>query len=245
MKRSNTRALALFCALISPANAALVWNAGEDLVANEKPDGPQQFQNPNFTVPEWSYGSRTTLASTGLTLFDGGETHVDDAAGSTGLDGFADGGAVLVNTTSGPLTINFGVGPMAPLASHDIFTLPSSINSFTVLRWTAPEAGSYQINAFWQDIDLAGGNGASGHIVVNGVPIFDQTFANGGGTTAQQTVALNAGDKVDFVTGANGNSFFDGTSFNATIVPEPIAATLAGSGFLLVGLLRRRNKITA
>jgi hypothetical protein len=240
MKSSHILAAALLGVLTIPAHAALVWDAGEDLFANEKPDGAQQFMNPNFTVPEWSYGFRLTLESTGLTLFDGGETHVDDV-GAPGVDGFADGGAILVNTTNGPASVTLGPVPMAPLPSHDILAIPNSLGAFTILRWTAPETGTYIIDAFWQDIDLAGGNGASGHIVVNGVALFGQTFANGAGTSTQQTIPLNAGDKVDFATGTNGNGAFDGTQFNATIVPEPATVALAGSALLVAGSLRRRR----
>jgi len=215
------------------------WNAGRDLLLNEKPDGAQETLNPNFTVPAWSYGFRMTLALPTVTPYTPAQ-HSNAAVGGADMEGFTNGTAdVLVNTGTAPYQANFGSGPLGAVAPGEIFTSPGSGLEFSIIRWTAPAPGLYGVSAYWQDIDPYGGDGASAHIVVNGVAVYNQLFANTGGASTFLDLTLNAGDLVDFATGARSTYFNDDVRFNAIIVPEPSALVL-----LLVGgavaLSRRR-----
>ena len=230
-------------------NAAAFWVAGRDLAANEKPDGgAQETQNPNPTVPVWSYGSRSTVVTSGLTLFTAAQhrntftgTAVDDA-----IEGFASDprGAVGVNTGPEPIAYNYGFGPNLPFSPGEmIFGPASSGGPYPVVRWTAPVAGTYDVFAWWQDSDFHGGNGFSAHIVVNGGQVYGQDIDNAHGASTFQTLTLKAGDQVDFTMGTRGSFDFDTTKFNAAIfgpgapvtspptvlTPVPTRLSLAGN----------------
>jgi hypothetical protein len=137
-------------AIAAPSHAA--WIAGMDFVANETPDGAQELINPNPTVPEWSYGFRSTLLSTDLTLFTSGN-HTNAAGGNEPMEGFQNGAEVLANVSGSDFTIVTGFGPITALPSQDMYLHPSSGNDYAIVRWTTPTTGSYEINSFWQDLD--------------------------------------------------------------------------------------------
>ena len=224
------------------------WVAGRDMIANEKPDGPQELLNPNSTVPEWSYGYRFALQSQSLTLFTSSE-HTNSLLGIyDDMEGFTSAitvPLVLVNTGASPVVYDSGYGLLTAVNPGQLDLHPGSFNEYTVVRWTAPTSGSFAITAFWQDIDPYGGDGASGHVLVNGVQVFGQSWANGGGGTIASPLNLNliAGDFLDFAVGANANSDYDNTSFDATItvVPEPSAILLSTIGVLVAAFRRNRN----
>ena len=197
-----------------------LWAAGRDLAANEKPDRPSETNAVNETVPQWSYGYRTTAAGTNLTLFPA-DKHVN-STGLNGVEGFGDSEInILANTRSDSVTANFGFGPLKPLLPGQIFTHPHT-SKFTVARWTAPANGRYNIVARWLDLDNHGGNGFSAHVVIKGVMVFNQEIANDGGIDVPlQNVDLNAGEFVDFVVGSRGDFTFDSTGFNAAISIAP------------------------
>lgn len=217
------------------------WIAGRDLIANELPDGPQELLNPNAAVPEWSYGYRSALAGTAFTPFVAAN-HTNAAGSSPLVQGWTvNDRTAAVNTGAVPVIFNFGTGPLSQLNPGEMILHPSLVLEYTLVRWTAPAAGSYALSASWQDIDLHGGDGASGNVVVNGTPIFAQSFGNGGQTSTTQTVTLSAGDLVDFALGANGDYLFDATRFNAVIVPEPSALALLLGALLPVFCGRRKS----
>lgn len=219
----QTSVLITFAMVFAQPCLSAIWIAGSDLVANERPNGPQELVNPNPTVPEWSYGSRSGISGTAFSLLSG---HINDDSGYAGLDGWFNPAQIEVNTGASPIITNFGFGPNAPLGPGEMYWHPSPSDD-VVLRWTAPFTAIFTVNAYWGDLDPHGGNGASGDVVLNGLSIFHQVWANGGGaTTPTLILPLVAGDKLDFVEDAvGGNHGFDATRFNATIegtaVPEP------------------------
>jgi hypothetical protein len=242
---ASVRALATLTVVLYsfPAYAQTVfWNAGPDMVANES-SGATETINPNTVVPAWSYGWRTTALSTGLTLFTG-DNHVNDASG---LEGFfysaGNGPGVLVNATAGNILISTGPGLLDPLAPGEIDLDPSFSGQFTVVRWTAPTAGTFSITADWRDLDPYGGDGTAANLVFNGVAVFNYVMPNGGTAAlgAPMLLTLAAGDKLDFVLDALGNGLYDSTAFNATItaIPEPPLTALLLGGFAISALLRR------
>ncbi|MBE7495886.1 MAG: PEP-CTERM sorting domain-containing protein [Verrucomicrobiaceae bacterium] len=225
--------------LVAPAISQAAWTAGADFVANEKPDGLHE-NNPNSAVPQWSYGYRSTITGTALTLYTPAE-HSNDTSGSGGhpdLEGFNSGFSIAwVNTASTSVTSVGGalVGP------HQIILHPED-GLANVIRWTSPGAGLYSINALWDDLDHGGGDGAVADVVINGVSFFSQVFGYSTQASINQNFTLGLGDTVDFVLSQNGDIQFDSTGFDATIslVPEPSRALMlaAGIGWLLV---RRRR----
>jgi hypothetical protein len=231
------------------------WVAGRDLIANELPDGNGVEQiNPNPTVPEWSYGYRSTLTGTALTLYTSAD-HTNAAGGDASVQGFDPGTGTLVevNVGSSDVVFNFGFGNLNPLHPGEmkIHPGPDASNSFTIVRWIAPVGGSYLIDAYWTDLDpngtqFSGVNGATGAITVNGTAVFNNDFGNNSGTSTTFTMAFNAGDIVDFVTGSQGDFRFDDTAFNATItqVPEPTTTSSLITGVaLLAGSFYWRRRI--
>ena len=237
-------ALATIIATATPALCANLWDAGLDLKAHEFT--LNEALSTNSVAAAWSYGYRPAVAGLDFTPFTIPE-HTNALGGYAGLEGWAAGGTapiIAVNTTASPLIFNNGPGPTAPLNPNEVFMHPGNGSHPSVLRWTAPAADSYTISTYWQDIDPYGGSGAAGYIVVNGVIAANGTWANGigqGFTDSNRTVALNAGDVVDFVLDSNGDYFNDSTKFGAVIVPEPATSTLLLAGCGGAALLRRRR----
>ncbi|MCC6356653.1 MAG: PEP-CTERM sorting domain-containing protein [Verrucomicrobiae bacterium] len=243
------RELSLIAVLILAMGlrAQAAWIAGEDMALNEKPDEPDMFHddtlNPNSLVPQWSYGYRFTLESTNLTLFATGD-HTDGTTYAD-LEGFIGNGvSVLVNVGNAPIVINNGPGPLADLNPGEMHLHPSPDNAYAIVRWTSPLGGDFDLSAYWYDQDPYGGNGASAHILVNGVLLFDEAFNNGGGTSTVQTVSLNVGDVVDFALGSRGDFSYDGTRFDASVgaaVPEPSALGAFLAACAVAWRMRRRG----
>jgi hypothetical protein len=249
-------ALAGLLLFLSPATADFI--AGRDLFLNEVPNGPQELLNPNFTVPAWSYGYRTTVASSSLTLLQPAH-HTNALNGNAAVQGYGSNVDetvdVAVNTGNTPVVYDHGAGPLLPLQPLEMTLHPSQANEFPVMRWTAPATGTYQIEAYWRDLDTHGGDGVSAHVVVNGVSVFGQDLDNGGSTATSHLLALLAGDHVDFVVGSRGGIGFDTTAFDASIatsgtsgsaVPEPSSWLLLLTGTVAGGVLflrRHRHKL--
>jgi hypothetical protein len=226
--------------VLTALSAKADWVAGRDLKANELPDGNGVEQiDPNTTVPQWSYGYRGTLNSTALTLFTTAQ-HFNSFNGSSSVQGFTlgNGNDSLVNLGSSDVIYNFGHGNLNALHPGDMYVHPGvpAASAFEIVRWTAPASGTYTLTGSWRDLDPNGGNGAEAAITVNGVSIFDQTFANNGNTATNLTETLTTGDLVDFIIGPNGDPSFDATAFNATItaVPEPATWAIAALAALML-----------
>jgi len=240
--------LPIVLALASGVSAqATVWNAGADLVANEVPDGPQELDSANPTVPEWSYGYRFTLESTGLTPFSGSD-HISVGAGSA-FQGFQfDTTTIAVNTTASP-QVWPGLAPTFVNDAGEMFLHPGALNEIAIIRWTAPAAGTYQLDSQWRKLDSALGDGVVAAIVINGSAVYNQGFGGGIGggagatATDSRSLVLNPGDTVDFALGPYGNYLSDSTAFNATIsnVPEPSSALLLALGG--VAMLQRWRRV--
>jgi hypothetical protein len=198
------------------------------LAANEQPDGSQELINPNPTVPGWSYGYRSSATGAGLTLFSAAAgNHSNDSFGYTSWDGWSrtspDGPNVLVNASGSSISRFIAPNFLAPLDPLEINMHPGQDLSVSIIRWTSPASGSFQIDAHWRDLDTVtwGGSddGFAADIVVNGISVFHQNVNNGGSTLTNPTLSLNFGDLVDFVTAAQGYYGGDSTAFDVTIVP--------------------------
>jgi hypothetical protein len=112
--------------------------------------------------------------------------------------------------------------------------LVPNFNHFTVVRFTAPIAGLYNISGFFQGIDQTPTTSDT-HILINGVAFFT-------GADSEYHVphnflfsnfALGVGGTVDFIVGSGGNGDAnDSNGLTARIeqVPEPATA-----GFIMFG----------
>jgi hypothetical protein len=233
-----------------------VWNAGADLVLNEKPDAPDvsstETVNPNAKVPQWSYGYRET--STGsqsdpLVLFTAAQ-HTNAAGGSADLEGYTGpAGFPYVTANVGASQVPFP--NLGTINANEMFLHPANggdIGTFAVIRWTAPASGEYDVTAAWRDLDSNGGDGVEAFVVLNGaaVPGGSLSYLNGGSATYPTTrLNLTQNDTLDFVLGPGANGVYgnDSTAFNATItsVPEPGIGLATIVGFAGACLNRRRR----
>jgi len=112
---------------------------------------------------------------------------------------------------------------------------PGSIGQYSILRWIAPEAGDYTLNASFMGLDTNGGS-TDVNVLLNGESLFGDFVVGFGAASMKSfanTIAVSSGDIVDFAVGYGQNFTFwnDTTGVNATIsklepeapspVPEP------------------------
>ena len=91
-----------------------------------------------------------------------------------------------------------------------VFGLHPGKDHRAVLRWTAPEVGSVEIDARFVGLATVGGVTTTDlHILHNGKELFESALnLNGNGNEAawKQTLTVRAGDQIDFAVGNGGNS---------------------------------------
>lgn len=224
------------------------WGAGPELAANETGNLPAEQNGINATSAAWSYGYRDSFPGTSLVIFSPAQ-HQNDIGGNTGVDGWAPNAGVMVNKGSAPVVMNLNGETTIPVLPGQIILKPAT-GAFPVVRWTAPEAGTYNIAARWVDVANSGGNGAAAHVVINGREVFGQlspyseveepsylglNWENGfGAAMPPQSFPLAAGDTVDFVLGPNGNDTHDLTAFNAVICRAP-GVTISAPATIMTG----------
>ena len=194
------------------------------------------WANPNGP---YAYGSTTTLGGV-LSIYANSATY--PVAETWG--GGAGGGIPNVfhnynafESTDGSTTLRPG-----QLAFH-----PSFGDLHSVIRFTVPATGLYEIDAAYEGTSNAGTT-SSVFIVMNsngGSPLFTGNvngFRAGGPSYDSPTLTLTTGDTIDFVVSmSNGDPFSDSTGIDATItyLPEPGIGALFASGLFIVGLRLR------
>jgi len=121
---------------------------------------------------------------------------------------------VILNSASWPVTI--GTVTWKP---HSLSLHPGPKGEYSVVRFTAPKAGTYKIDSTFAEIDQK--TTTDVHVLVDGRPISDAYIQlNGLGATSpfSGSVDLAAGDTVDFVVGyGNGHYDYDSTGLDAKI----------------------------
>lgn len=221
--------------LMAPSNgSAVIYDAAADFSLNSNPAGV------------WSYGYSANLG--GAMSLDGenlAESHGLYVWRETGSG--QNGPAFAYNPTPNPITIS-GLTDLSIWNAHQLSASPGSIYfEYSVLRFSAPESGQYQVQGVFSSVDQFYGATTDVHLLRNGISIYDGLLS--GGITASasfnQSVLLNAGDTLDFAVGPDGyGGGWDATGIDALVipVPEPAAASLLLLGLPLARLLSVRTR---
>jgi hypothetical protein len=166
--------------------------------------------NPNGV---WSYGYATNLGGS-LILY------TDTAFGTASVIGWrhdisAGTPAVFYNRTGN--TNNIGTPVLGP---HQACFHPGPDNEYSIYRFTAPAAGSYQLQASFAGADSVGTT-TDVHVLLNDSPIFNGSvtgFGPGTGPSFSTNLMLRANDRIDFEVGDGPNDFqYDSTGIQATL----------------------------
>ena len=149
---------------------------------------------------------------------------------------------VMHNGTPESISVTRG-GPSLVFTPGELSLHPGLDNSYSVLRWTAPNSGDFEVKSVFEGLEPLGAT-TDVHVLINGISIYDG-FVNGYGDNTQQpflgAFTLAAGATVDFAVGAGGNGYIaDSTALIATIaaIPIPGAFWLFGAG--LAGLVNSK-----
>ncbi|HYP05913.1 MAG TPA: PEP-CTERM sorting domain-containing protein [Bryobacteraceae bacterium] len=212
------RKILAFLLLSSTAFAAAYTAESEFSVANGNPNGV------------WAYGYRvgTNPAFTNFT-----NTEVDFA----GIPGFDRWHTGLSNSGDPLYYLGVYLHPSGQLLLH-----PSNSTERSVVRFIAPNAGTWVVNATFSDGDNAT---TSVDIQRDGDAgfLFSDFVTNDSSTSYKGSVSLAAGQSLDFIVGNNGNHNNDSTLLSLTIseVPEPETFLLLGGALVTVSAFHRRR----
>jgi hypothetical protein len=223
-----SRALAVAALAVAPLLAsAQVFDAAVDFSSADNPAGP------------WAYGSTVTLGGSFEAYGTPGTVFYGASSWNAGAVTFP-GMYPLVFHNGTAAAIDYGSGAVLPgeLGLH-----PGNDGRFSIVRWTAPQAGSFRVEATFTRDD-AGMTDA--HVLKNQLALHAAALdASHPVSSFSQTVVLAAGDHLDFAVGFGADGTFNGDTVDLSVriaaVPEPAAwaAMLGGLGMLLA--LRRRR----
>jgi len=204
--------------------SAIVYDAAMDFSHNSNPNGV------------WSYGYSDTLGS--AFVFD--DENLQESHGlyvwrSAALD--PNGPNFAFNPTANPITIS-GPTDLMIWNPYQLSMSEGSGGQYSVLRFTPPESGAYQVQGAFSSVDKYYGAKTDVHLLLNGTSFFDSiVYGIDSVMSFNQTLQLNAGDTVDFAVGLGDYGWgWDTTGLRATIttVPEPTVFGLLTAGLLLV-----------
>jgi hypothetical protein len=240
MNRKLTSVMVVVVAMVVYAQTAtattMSWDSTTDL-------GTADSIMATNTVGAWTLGEAAAGTGAGFTALPNYTTSYAQASGGSPAWYGSDptGGAV---PNYGLPMMNFSAGHLVVLPHYALEDGSTLTNGD--LRWTAPQAGTYNVSARWTDL----GNGATGGgpetigvtvtLAKNGLSLFSDFVASEGGipsVSVARQMTLAAGDTLDFVVNSRGSHWNDPTQLDATIttVPEPTTLALSLSG--LLGLL--------
>lgn len=225
------RALAtamLLAVSASSAMAAIEWDSTND------------FTNPS-TNPNgvWSYGYSSTYNGA-VTFYDQATqfyTRTDEPSVGTSFFGFAGNQSDLT-----PGFYKVTSGNAYGVAAGEAALHGGANGEFAVLRFTAPTAGLFEINADWKP----GNSGAADlYLLLNSVTLGYTPSTDLAGAFPTLILNLLAGDTISLVLGTSTDQYFsDSTPVNLHIesaVPEPMSVAVWGAIACLAGVFGYRR----
>jgi len=199
-------------------------------------DAAADFSTTNNPNGVWSYGWSSTLTSAFNVYPYNGKI-----IPGKNLDLWVDPGHiasycpnVLHNATAGTITFSSARWKPGQLSFH-----PGSNGEYSHVRWTALDAGIFDIDAIFTGIDFLYGTTTDVHVLHNGISLLDGLI-NGFDKKSlfASTILVRKNDIIDFAVGygSNKNYYNDSTALSVTIisVPEPCTLLLVGLGGLLI-----------
>jgi hypothetical protein len=220
------------------SKATTIYDAAGDFSPTNNPNGV------------WSYGWSSTLGSAfnldvtrqksdGLDFWEGPVATPSEP----GLFPY-----VSYDPTPGTITYGSTVHyALGQLGMH-----PGPQDQYSVIRFTAPHAGTYQLATSFYGLDFVGPTKTDVHVLVDGTPLFNgevDGFGAGSGPSFTSNLTLLKGDTVDFAVGFGPRHayFNDSTGITATLavaIPEPASLVLLSMGVVGVGALaiNRKNR---
>lgn len=233
----HSRGVSQFGATRMAMMLTLVLALAPDVYADSAVGQFSSTLNPNGN---WAYGLTSTLGGAFTPL----------GSGSCGnLVGWQLNGHepwVLGNPTASTQTCGTGQVPPNLLDMH-----PGGAGQDSVVRWTAPAAGTFSISGLFEGID-PGPTTTDVHVLLDGsTHLFDGNISNFNAPLLfNLTRTLAAGDTIDFAVGIGSDGSFidDSTGLSATIVasssvPEPTTLALVASCLaVLAGFVWRHRR---
>jgi len=184
--------------------AALALNHCLATGTNATYDVSRDFSETNPGTP-WSYGSMETLGGD-FTPFPA-LLHEKEPGGGTFTIWVKVGGgypSVYYNGSSATIITEQGQGVYPPGTVLLLPGMEGNHDNYGVIRFTLPNPnrGTYLLRSMVQSY-LQGptSHDCDFHILKNGVELFGKFLPPNGGTSYSNTVALAAGDTIDFVVG--------------------------------------------
>ena len=169
----------------------------------------------------WRYGFTPPGADGPLTLY----THRDSPLGLSAWRDATDPN-VIKNETGNDILV---FGAILFPATEFLHFHPGPSGERSVVRWTAPAAGAYQIAADFRGLrNDSCGQTVDVHVLHNGTELYRADISSGRDVRSfLGTQAVDVGDTVDFQVGRGPDSYVcDSTGLKATIMPLDTVTTV-------------------